>query len=161
MAEALVTKLLTAGDIKPLVRRIGIELVMASGGFIRVRGNCMQGTIPEGASVRLSVCSPSDLRPGDVVLVEGGNSLSLHRFLRIASVNSKHWLLTKGDSAVRPDPLSPPQALVGRLVEIRSDTQSLSYTPSWSDRLCARLSGFFWIQFLVLRSAWRGTPLAS
>jgi hypothetical protein len=47
MAEAPVTKQLTTGNIKPSGRRIGIELVIAAGGFIWVRSNRMLGIVLE------------------------------------------------------------------------------------------------------------------
>jgi hypothetical protein len=137
------------------LRRKAVELAVDAGGFLRIRGGCMRGIAPAGAAVRVEVCALSGLCPGDVVLIARGGVFFLHRFLRMVSVDGELRLLTKGDSARRPDRPCRPECLLGRLTEVRADGLVRRYRPSLCQRVWAAFSGLAWWLVMLLRAAWR------
>ncbi len=81
---------------------------------IRVRGVSMLPTLRPGDEVLVEPLAAADLRPGDWVVLRGERGGGfVHRFL-----GWRHGrVLTKGDGHRRCDPLWPPQAVWGRVIE--------------------------------------------
>lgn len=82
---------------------------------VRVRGRSMAPTLRPGDVVLVEPAGPDNLRPGDVVLLRSGNGAMLHRFL---GYTPQGWLLTQGDACACPDPPWPPEALLGKAVNM-------------------------------------------
>ena len=74
----------------------------------RAQGASMQPNLLDGDEVLLAPAAVSDLRPGDVALVETSNGLRLHRVKNLAS----GAVATQGDAGLEPDPQSA--QIVGR-----------------------------------------------
>lgn len=140
------------------LRSEAVALAIRSSKFLRVKGGCMCSVAPDGASVRVEACPPSDLRAGDVVLVHRSGSFFLHRLLKVVAGKDGCRLLTKGDAARRPDAPFPLQHLAGRLAEVRANGKSRCYRPSFLQRAWSTASGLLWWFFLRLKAAVRRDP---
>jgi hypothetical protein len=99
--SALVAHALRRGGSSPLRVRL------------RVYGESMLPTLWPGDLVEITNCSPEDLRTGEIVLAMREGRFFLHRLVAPYTPNG---FLLRGDSMPGPDPLFPPEALVGRLV---------------------------------------------
>jgi hypothetical protein len=84
----------------------------------RIRGESMLPTLWPGDVVEIESCSLGNLRPGEIVLAQRDERLVLHRL--VASRGPLGFLL-RGDCVPNPDPLLPPEALLGRLVRRGND----------------------------------------
>ena len=92
----------------------------------RAEGLSMWPTVVDGAIVEILPCDPRDAGIGDVVLVDLGNKLVLHRVIR----RPGRRVLLKGDARPVPDGEVPESAIIGRM------------EPRPWDRHMARLSPF-------------------
>lgn len=79
---------------------------------LKVRGESMLPTLWPGDIVEIASCSLGDVQPGDIVLAMRDGRLFLHR---LVAAQPSGFVL-RGDSVPDPDPLFPPEALLGRLV---------------------------------------------
>lgn len=82
---------------------------------LRVRGRSMWPTLHPDDQVIVEPTTTDDLHPGDWVLLQGRDTLFLHRFL---GFTREGLLLTKGDGHRAPDSPWPSDALRGRAVAI-------------------------------------------
>ncbi len=88
---------------------------------LRAHGESMLPALWPGDVVEIESCSLEDVRPGEIVLARRDGRLFLHRLVRhrfVAPATLDGFLL-HGDSVPGPDPLYPPEALLGRLVRRR------------------------------------------
>ena len=85
--------------------------------------------LQDGRVVTIYPCRGRDVRPGDVVLVDRGDRLVLHRALR----TSRRRVLVKGDACIDVDGWVPHARLIGRLRETRWDKAAARISPrvSW------------------------------
>ncbi len=84
---------------------------------LRVRGCSMLPTLRPGDEVVVQPVTAEALIPGDWVVVRGAQGAFLHRYL-----GRRHGrILTKGDGHMGFDPLWPPDAVLGRVVEAQRD----------------------------------------
>lgn len=74
-------------------------------------GRSMWPTVRDGEVVEIRPASAESVVLGDVVLVEQGGALVLHRVVG----RQGELLVTRGDARPFPDPLVAPQAVLGRL----------------------------------------------
>ena len=79
---------------------------------LRVRGESMLPTLWPGDVVEIESCSLEDVRPGEIVLARRDGRLILHRLIAPCTPNG---FLLRGDAVPRPDPLFPPETLLGRM----------------------------------------------
>jgi hypothetical protein len=79
---------------------------------LRVHGESMLPTLWPGDVVEIASCSLEDVRPGAIVLALRDGRLFLHRLV----ATQPNGFVLRGDSMPGPDPLFPPEALLGRLV---------------------------------------------
>ena len=79
---------------------------------LRVYGESMLPTLWPGDVVEIESCSLEDVRPGEIVLVRREGRLILHRLIAPCTPNG---FLLRGDSVPSPDPLFPPETLLGRI----------------------------------------------
>jgi hypothetical protein len=80
---------------------------------LRVYGESMLPTLWPGDVVEIAPCSIDEARPGEIVLALRDGRLFLHR---LVSHCGPDGFLLCGDSTPGPDPLFPPEAMLGRLV---------------------------------------------
>jgi hypothetical protein len=78
-----------------------------------IHGESMLPTLWPGDVVEIESCLLEDIRPGEIVLARRDDRLVLHRLVAPCTANG---FLLRGDSVPGPDPLFPPEALLGRLV---------------------------------------------
>jgi hypothetical protein len=80
-----------------------------------------------GDVVEIASCSLEDVRPGEILLARREGRLFLHRLVgRLNDPCTPNGFLLRGDSMPRPDPLFPPEALLGRLVRIADEESAVS-----------------------------------
>lgn len=79
---------------------------------LRVHGESMLPTLWPGDVVEIESCSLEDVRPGEIVLARREGHLILHRLIAPCTPNG---FLLRGDSVPSPDPLFPPETLLGRI----------------------------------------------
>jgi hypothetical protein len=80
---------------------------------LQVHGESMLPALWPDDVVEIASCSLEDVRPGEIVLARRDGRLFLHRLVAPYTPNG---FLLRGDSMPGPDPLFPPEALLGRLV---------------------------------------------
>jgi hypothetical protein len=103
----------------------------------------MLPTLWPGDLVEIANCSPDDLRTGEIVLAMREGRFFLHRLVAPCTPNG---FLLRGDSMPGPDPLFPPEALVGRLAG-----SSSALGMAWSRALGLLLCHFSFARRLALK----------
>jgi hypothetical protein len=107
---------------------------------LRVHGESMLPTLWPGDVVEIASCSLEDVWPGDIVLARREGRLFLHRLVAPCAPNG---FLLRGDSMPGPDPLFPPEALLGRLV-CRANKGRAGSAPVLRPGLGAKSFGVKW-----------------
>jgi len=100
--------------------RRAVRASLASGARLRARvvGSSMWPTLRHGEVVVLVDGAP---RPGEVVAIEAGGRLVVHRLLR---VESDRWIL-RGDANLRADAPVSRDALLGRVERVERGGEEL------------------------------------
>ena len=98
-------------DVLRRTGRSGTRLLVRG----QVHGESMLPALWPGDVVEIESCSPEEVRPGEIVLALRDSRLVTHRLVTWCKPNG---FLLRGDSVPRPDPLLPPEALLGRLVRV-------------------------------------------
>jgi phage repressor protein C with HTH and peptisase S24 domain len=83
-------------------------------------GSSMRPLIPPGGVVQVEPARATDVRPGDVVVVDDGERLVCHRLLYVAGGRA----VTRGDDSLECDRPVPLAAIVGR-VALQSSPHAL------------------------------------
>ena len=96
-----------------------------------VHGESMLPTLWPGDVVEIESCSIEDVRPGDIVLALRDDRLVLHRLLAPCTPNG---FLLRGDCVPGPDPVFPPEALLGRLVRRADEGRTASARPRFGGK---------------------------
>ncbi len=92
---------------------LAAEVLQRSGWLrLRLRGESMLPTLWPGDEVDIALCSPEEIRRGEVLLVFWGNRFFLHRVWRVSRNGD---VVTRGDAMPGPDPAVPAQAIVGKI----------------------------------------------
>jgi hypothetical protein len=107
---------------------------------LQVHGESMLPTLWPGDIVEIANCSPKDLRTGEIVLAMREGRFFLHRLVAPCTPNG---FVLRGDSMPGPDPLFPPEALVGRLVRNSSSVLGTK----WFGILWSRAWGMIFCHF--------------
>ena len=103
------------GDIVRAAVDVGGEL------WLRASGVSMWPTIQDDEQVLLA--RPGTVRPGDIVLVQGGERVVLHRVARIHAGRVITW----GDACLAPDPEVPADRVIAlALASVRPGARSRS-----------------------------------
>jgi signal peptidase I len=125
---------------------------------VRLHGDSMWPTIPEGSLVRVERLPISGIRLGDVVVWQQGNALVAHRVVQKIRSDEGWQLRTRGDNCAHSDRLLLPRAVLGRVTAIVPHPP-VRRRQAWSRRLEAG----FWVGRWRLRSCLgavgRGLPL--
>ena len=103
------------GSIWSTERSALVADVLRDSGHLRLRvyGESMLPTLWPGDVVEIEGCAPEDVRSGEIVLAQRDGRLFLHRLVAPCAPNG---FLLRGDSLPSPDPVFPPEALLGRFV---------------------------------------------
>jgi hypothetical protein len=95
---------------------------------LRVYGESMLPSLWPGDTVEITPCTPEDLQTGEIILALREGRLFLHRLI---APSTQRGFLLRGDSVPAPDPLFPPEALVGRLVGRNLSLGTTRFATSW------------------------------
>lgn len=91
---------------------------------LQVGGGSMFPYMRNGDIAHIVKCPLEELRPGHVVVYNGGHRWVAHRLMRI-SKNNDHWtLVTHGDSCLRPDPAFTEENYAGRIISMERGTSA-------------------------------------
>jgi len=86
----------------------------------------MAPLIAAGDEVIVEAAKPAELRAGDVVVLDAGGGLLMHRLLAWQGGR----LVTRGDGTVAPDRPWPPEQLLGRVrAVLKADGQQIELPP--------------------------------
>lgn len=83
-----------------------------------IDGRSMEPTLALGSAVVIAGVAPADLRVGDVVSLRTGPNQAVftHRITRLATLDGRPFIETKGDANAEIDPsLTPASAVIGRV----------------------------------------------
>ena len=121
---------------------------------LQVRGESMLPTLWPGDIAEIAACSLHDIARGEIVLAFRDGRFFLHRFLS----RNHQTFLTRGDSIPNADPAFPSDALLGKLVGVIRNGQTISATrhPSPVVATLFRYCGFARRAALHLNS-WRNS----
>ncbi|MGD0417302.1 MAG: S24/S26 family peptidase [Terriglobales bacterium] len=93
-----------------------------------IQGESMLPTLWPGDVVEIESCSVEDVRPGEIVLALRDDRLVLHRLVAPCTPNG---FLLRGDCVPGPDPVFPPEALLGRLVRRADQGRTIAARPGF------------------------------
>jgi len=95
---------------------------------LQVYGESMLPTLWPGDVVEIASCSLEDVRAGEIVLAMRDDRFFLHRLVGrcFGAASTPNGFLLCGDSMPGPDPLFPPEALLGRLVRNTGEGRAAS-----------------------------------
>lgn len=97
----------------PIRPRVAAELLRAGHAVdLPLGGASMRPLFAPGDLLRVEPARAAEVRPGDVVLVDDGGILVMHRLVR-ADADA---VVLRGDDCDACDPPRPPSALIGRVV---------------------------------------------
>ena len=98
---------------------------------IPITGRSMLPLIRDGDLV-LVAHGHAAVRQGDVVVFRREGELVAHRVLRVYGSGAGKRFLTKGDNALRLDPLLSAEEIVGRVLDVRRGDRQMSLdTTAW------------------------------
>ncbi len=84
---------------------------------LKTAGQSMRPTLRDGDTVEITPACPDSLKPGDIIAVETPDdhpfAFIVHRYID-ATPDGK--LITHGDGNRQPDPPSPPESLIGKVI---------------------------------------------
>jgi len=86
---------------------------------VTLKGTSLEPLLTAGDVVILEAANPRLLRPGDLVMFDGGEGLTAHRLLRTARFGGIVWVQTAAERAQQPDPWIRRSAIIGRAAGIR------------------------------------------
>lgn len=106
----------------------GLSVAQSNQGRVMLVQDSTFEQIPNGSRVRLKPVSFSKLEAGDFVVISTNNSMAIRRFLRL-EVNKGVTRLLVSD-AVKQEQSVPFTRLVGRVEQVRRDTENVNPNPS-------------------------------
>lgn len=103
-----------------VIRLVGKALRTRRSLSLKVSGTSMLPVIFPGEKVRIQFCEPGALQIGDVVLVDAGCKLLLHRIFRICRDGSGgiQGVSTRGDARLTGDPDAAPEKIMGKMTAL-------------------------------------------
>lgn len=90
-----------------------------------VTSNSMAPLLRRGDHIRLEAVTPPLLRPGDIVVIGGGDHLLTHRYWGRLVADDQLWLISRGDRPLAFDEPWPAGRLIGRVVTRRRGRREL------------------------------------
>jgi signal peptidase I len=107
---------------------------------LKVVSNSMKPLMAVGDQIIAEITHPDRIKRGDVVVIRRNTDYLTHRAIH---KNRGNWI-TKGDNNILPDILIPTDKLIGRVITIASEAQTIDlHTRKWAylnpilARLCA------------------------
>jgi hypothetical protein len=120
-----------SASLSPQREALAVEALRHTGRLrLQVRGESMLPALWPGDVAEIAACSINDVRRGEIVLAFREGRFFLHRFL---AQHEQDGFLTRGDSMPGPDPAFPADALLGKLMHVVRERQTVSAPMrSWS-----------------------------
>jgi hypothetical protein len=120
-----------SASLSPQREALAVEALRCTGRLrLQVRGESMLPALWPGDVAEIAACSLNDVHQGEIVLAFRGDRFFLHRFLAHREPNG---FRTRGDSMPGPDPVFQSDALLGKLIHVVRQGQTVSTpTQPWS-----------------------------
>ncbi len=136
-----------SASLSPQREALAVEALRHTGRLrLQVRGESMLPALWPGDVAEITACSLGGVRKGEIVLAFREGRFFLHRFLAHREPNG---FLTRGDSMPGPDPVFPADALLGKLMHVLREGQTVSApVRPWS-----RVVGMFFCYCSLARRA--------
>jgi signal peptidase I len=111
-----------------------IDASLQSGQAIRftIKTASMLPTLRPGDQVIVRSTRPEQLRLGDIVLVQFGESRIAHRLIRWCSMDGAQYLVTKGDNSWVADQACSPAYLCGIIMLVQRGNHLVSLQSGWA-----------------------------
>ena len=111
-------------SLSPQRESLAAEALRRSGRLrLQVRGESMLPALWPGDLVEIAACSLNDVERDEIVLAFREGRFFLHRFL---AQHERDGFLTCGDSMPGPDPVFQSDALLGKLMHVVREGQTVS-----------------------------------
>lgn len=123
--------------------------------MLTVTSDSMAPLIRRGDQIRLAAAAPTDLQPGDIIVIGGRHELLTHRYWGRLGDGPDAPLLTRGDRPRDYDPPAPVDQLVGRVVARRRAQRVLPLCSGAGEWLNGRLA-----RLAALDAGWFAAPPA-
>lgn len=132
-------------------KNAAIEICKDKGAFsCEVGGECMKDILPRGTKIVVNtVGDVGKLRCGDIVVVAHNELLITHRYLGRMRLDGEEYLMCKGDSYRRPDPLWHHSKLLGIFSKKSAEDIEVDIDIPVMTRIISRLQ-FFFFYLLIL-----------
>ena len=89
-------------------------------------GNSMMPTVSDGERITVRPVSPSDIKPGDIILYRYPGSIFAHRVVRIEKRNGgAPRFILRGDASGAPDEPVEPAQVLGKVVSVERGGRSI------------------------------------
>jgi signal peptidase I len=93
---------------------------------LRLQGDSMWPTMPDGSLVEVERASPREIRLGDVVIWQDQGRLVAHRVVQKVGGRPICQLVTKGDNCSSSDQALPAEAVLGRVSRVAGEDAVLA-----------------------------------
>lgn len=118
--------------------------------YVTITSNSMAPLLQVDDQVGVQPVSAEQLRPGDLVMVEGTAELMTHRYWRTWEHSGQRYLITRGDRLIHFDSPWPTNRLVGRIVSRRRRQHRLDLDAGPGRWLNHRLAGLTTLEMKLL-----------
>lgn len=111
--------------------------------FLTIKSDSMAPLLVKGDRIRVKGIERRELRPGDIVVKAGDVELLTHRYWRTIAVDSRPFLVTRGDRPLTFDQPWPAERLLGRVDRRRRGRRFLDLDNGlggWLNRHLAQLA---------------------
>ena len=122
------------------------EVLSRQGNFtLKAFGASMLPALWPGDFAVIQSCRFEDAQAGDIVLYSRAGRFYLHRVIGKASIGDNQELITRGDSMPAPDPPVHPDAVLGKVVQLRQAGGAFAPVRQLSmpERIVGRILGRF------------------
>lgn len=100
--------------------------------WLRLRGESMQPTLPDGVRILVRGEPANRIAPGDLLVFDAGGGFVCHRVLRRAGRPGEWRFLTKGDHGWTIAAWVAGRDVVGRVVAVERDGAVSTLDTAWS-----------------------------
>lgn len=136
-------------DDRVITRTLEISKeILRKGSLLRIPtvGSSMYPVSRSGDIITIRPTRAADVSIGDVIVYNAGRRMVAHRLVSKRKENNQVVLICQGDTFMRPDPPIRPEQVLGKVVAVSRNGQTIRL-----DTLKNRFIGFFLIKTSPLR----------
>jgi hypothetical protein len=95
---------------------------------LRIVSASMSPILRPGDDVLVARCSSGELRPGDIVALQSGNSILVHRLLKRIESEGEEFLVIRGGAELKTSQPWSSSLLLGRVIASDSEDRAFDFT---------------------------------